>query len=336
MRTLACVATVAAVGYCACLALPAQAAADSDLTEGLVYVALEPCTLVRTAGSRAGKMAADEVRAFLARGAVDLSEQGGARGGCGILAQAEVVAVSLRVAAAAGKGRISLWPSDQAPPPGPVVDYTSSSALTMPTLLALCAEPGCTSDFLAMTAKAAAHLRVDVLGYFVAGAAGPPGPPGPAGSPGQQGPQGSPGPPGVQGPQGLQGKPGAAAPDPAVQRFQKELEIPLADGSTFGDEGFAVPSGKALVIETVAVRANMPNGQRLLAGLITDAGGEQAAYHFAPQLDFAIGLDILAATQVTRIYADPGSTVEVLVSRSGNSGAAQVWVSLSGHLVDVP
>jgi hypothetical protein len=221
-------------------------------------------------------------------------------------------------------------------PPTPILELDPAASVVQPALVELCHQGECAAAFAAKAARAATHLRVDVLGYFVAGGAGPPGPPGPAGSPGQRGPQGSPGPPGVQGPQGLQGEPGAAAPDPAVQRFQKELEIPLADGSTFGDEGFAVPSGKALVIETVSVRANIPNGQRLLAGLITDSGGEQATYHFAPPLGFAIGLDILAATQVTRIYADPGSTVEVLVSRSGNSGAAQVWVSLSGHLVDVP
>jgi hypothetical protein len=320
-----------------CLALAAPAAADSDLTEGLVYVALEPCTLVRTAGSLEGKMAADELRAFLARGAVDLSEQGGARGGCGVPAEAEVVAVSLRVAAAAGKGLLWLWPSDQAPPPAPLADYAPSSALTVPTLLALCTEPGCASDFLAMTAKNAAHLRVDVLGYFAPGAAGPAGPPGPQGPPGFQGSQGPPGSQGPQGPQGLQGDPGAAAQEAAAQRFQRELELDLANSVNIRSETVVVPPAKALVIEAVGVHAFVPSGQRLVARIRTTAGGEIASYRYAPQLARGtFTTDDLLATEVTRIYADPGSTVSVIVDRDDDAGDATVEVSLSGHFVDVP
>ncbi len=49
-----------------------------------------------------------------------------------------------------------------------------------------------------------------------------------------------------------------------------------------------------------------------------------------------LAADELLATEVTRIYADPGSTVSVLVDRDDDAGDADVDVSLSGHLVDVP
>ncbi len=82
----------------------------------------------------------------------------------------------------------------------------------------------------------------------------------------------------------------------------------------------------------------MPSGQRLIARIGTTAGGETAEYEFAPQLAFVFttGNDRLAATEVTRIYADPGSTVVVTVFRSANSDFVIGDVALSGHLVDVP
>ena len=45
--------------------------------EGLVYVPAGPCTLVRTAGTVAGRLEAGETRELLARGAVNLAPQGG-------------------------------------------------------------------------------------------------------------------------------------------------------------------------------------------------------------------------------------------------------------------
>jgi hypothetical protein len=197
------------------LARAVAAEETSDPTEGLVYVTIEPCILARTAGSSAGRMGGGETRSFLARGGGDLSAQGGAVGGCGIPAEAAVVAVSFRLANATGKGQLKLWPSDRSEPPISLAEYAANAGLTNATLLPLCGAPDCPADFLARTVGSGAHLRLDVLGYFIAGAAGPQGPAGPAGPTGPAGPKGltgSSGPQGPQGPAGAIGPPGACAP----------------------------------------------------------------------------------------------------------------------------
>lgn len=57
------------VTIAAFLLLPFASRVRADVPHGLVYTPVPPCVLVRTAGSPAGKMAADETREFLARGA---------------------------------------------------------------------------------------------------------------------------------------------------------------------------------------------------------------------------------------------------------------------------
>lgn len=195
------------------LAITAPAAGD----DGLVYVPLDPCILARTVASTSGKLQAGETRAFLARGPVDLSPQGGEPGGCGVPPEAEALVVAVRLAQTAGKGQLKLWPSDAPEPPTMVADYSAASAagLTVPSVVTLCAPGSCADDFLAKALQSATHLRLDVLGYFAAalvntGPQGPPGPAGPTGPSGPSGATGAPGPVGPQGPQGVQGEAGPA------------------------------------------------------------------------------------------------------------------------------
>ncbi len=205
-------ATFVLLGF---LVPPLAAAGSVDPTEGLVYVAIEPCVLSRTVASSAGKMGGGETRSFLARGSGDFSAQGGAAGGCGIPAQAAVVALSFRLANPTGQGQLKLWPSDRSEPPTFLAEYAANAGLTNATLLPLCGAPDCPADFLAKTVGSGAHLRLDVLGYFIAGAVGPQGPIGPAGPTGPTGPKGltgSSGPQGPQGPAGAIGPPGTCAP----------------------------------------------------------------------------------------------------------------------------
>jgi hypothetical protein len=168
----------------------ATAALEAAAIEGLVYVASPPCTLVRTAGSPAGRLAAGETRAFRARGPLDLRAQGGPAGGCGIPAEARVVAVTLRLADPTGAGVLKAWPAGAPQPRGAIREYGGElPALSAPALLELCSG-ACAADFQAATAGAGVHLRADLLGYFTVGAAGPPGP---TGAPGPTGPPGLPG-----------------------------------------------------------------------------------------------------------------------------------------------
>src|ERR1700686_2440396 len=99
-RTVKHVLALALVGLG--VVLPARAYGQAA---GLSYVPVPPCTLVRTAGSSPRPMGAAETRGFLARGAVNLTSQGGAEEGCGIPANAAVIAVTVRIAQAAGRGQ---------------------------------------------------------------------------------------------------------------------------------------------------------------------------------------------------------------------------------------
>jgi hypothetical protein len=159
-------------------------------------------------------MQAGETRAFLARGA-GLDAQGGPAAGCGVPPEARVIALSLRLALAAGKGQLKLWPALEPEPATLIAEYSPAGSLVIPALLELCSGPECPSDFLVKTASAATHVRMDVVGYFAPGAGGEPGPQGaqgPAGPPGTQGPVGPAGPHGLQGLQGPQGPEGLAGP----------------------------------------------------------------------------------------------------------------------------
>jgi Collagen triple helix repeat (20 copies) len=198
-----------ALTIAASLLLPFASWARADVPPGLVYTPVPPCVLVRTAGSPAGKMAADETREFLARGATNLSAQGGAASGCGIPDEAAVLSLSLRVANAAGAGQLKVWASDQAEPPTVLVDYASGgTGISIPATVELCSA-SCAADFEIKTVTSGAQVRVDVVGYFAPGATGAQGPPGLPGTTGPQGPAGSPGLPGSP---GLQGPPGPMGP----------------------------------------------------------------------------------------------------------------------------
>ena len=191
------------------LAVPPPLAAAE---EGLVYVPAGPCTLVRTAGTVAGKLGAGETRELLARGAVNLAPQGGPPGGCGVPDAAAVLVVTLRLANATGPGSLKAWPALAPEPPTSVVEYVAAPrAVTVSGVISLCSEESCPADFQVESVGHGAHLRIDLLGYFVPGAGGPPGPAGPSGPAGQPGPLGPVGATGAQGPPGPPGEAGACA-----------------------------------------------------------------------------------------------------------------------------
>ncbi len=145
-------------------------------------------------------MGANETRALLARGAVSLAAQGGSAAGCGISEEAAVLAVTLRVANAAGIGQLKVWPADEPEPGSVLVDYRAGGpSLNSSVLIELCDAEPCVSDFHAKTAASGAHLRIDALGYFIAGPEAAQGPPGDPGAPGPPGPQGAEGPEGPAG-----------------------------------------------------------------------------------------------------------------------------------------
>ncbi len=95
-----------------------------------------------------------------------------------------------------------------------------------------------------------------------------------------------------------------------------------------------VPSGKRLVIEYVSGRCFLGTlNQQLIVEVGSTLGaGPEARYTLAETRQET--LNVLGGP--VRIYADPGTAVNLYFSRDTGAGDASCRVSLSGHLVDVP
>jgi hypothetical protein len=140
-----------------------------------------------------------------------------------------------------------------------------------------------------------------------------------------------------------------AAPAPKVADVNAVVLEPIQ--ATVGkpvNQGLAtvytVPSGKRLIIEfvsaTVLVGSVSDMGTMLLRTALLDENGlpdiKVHRFVLTPQDTWAGGFR-LEASQPTRLYADPGTDVEVEFSCSTCSGiGAQSEVTISGFLMDVP
>lgn len=190
-----------------------QAAADAGAA--MAFTSLDPCLLVRTAGSDEGVLRAGETRSLRVRG--NLADQGGAIGGCGIPTEGRALAVVVR-AVPRGKGSMLIGPAERPSAALAVLEYAVPGSVSASAIVELCASPACMGDLEAHAKGSPAHLVITVVGYFAPldtrdaprGEAGPPGPPGEPGVAGPRGPQGPAGPQGPRGPSGPAGPPGNA------------------------------------------------------------------------------------------------------------------------------
>jgi len=124
--------------------------------------------------------------------------------------------------------------------------------------------------------------------------------------------------------------------NPAQQVFQRQLLCnTVAAGATTCTVNFTVPAGKVLVIEYVQM-ISIENGGSGTAfyELITTAGGLDIPYYFAPTA--LINGNNRIGEHLTRIYADPGSTVTFIGYENNTSGTVNFGVTFSGYLVNVP
>lgn len=106
---------------------------------------------------------------------------------------------------------------------------------------------------------------------------------------------------------------------------------------------YSVPLGKRLVIEFASIRANVGHGEKVQAFVRGGNGFQDAIHPIIMNFQMAVGShDLFVGAQPMKLYAEPGTTVEVLISRrdAANTGAvslnANVDSSISGYLVDVP
>jgi hypothetical protein len=124
-------------------------------------------------------------------------------------------------------------------------------------------------------------------------------------------------------------------PDPSATPFQRQVLLRLAGREASAT--FTVPERTRLVIEYVSASAQVPFGQRLLIALETSVNGEAATHFLVPaRPDFsrvtATDGDIVRLRQWMRAYADGGSEVTVLGSRTGQWGGGSARVTVTGFL----
>ncbi len=116
--------------------------------------------------------------------------------------------------------------------------------------------------------------------------------------------------------------------------FQKELEITLVPGDAQGSTSFTVPAGKLLVIDDVSGFAVMgaDSIQQFPYALFKTTANNNLAGHFLVAQPFGAGFQIVTFGKST-IYADPGSTVELIFARSSFNtvGTAKLNMTFSGH-----
>lgn len=132
--------------------------------------------------------------------------------------------------------------------------------------------------------------------------------------------------------------------NPARRPFQTTLCRGYGSAELCGTtpHSYSVPNNSRLVIEFVSgtcppAGTSLPTGLNVTGALLqTVAGGTAATHLFAVSPGLSIGgLNGVAVSQQTRIYADPGTTVTLSadVGGLGVSGSMTCTLAISGHTV---
>jgi len=123
----------------------------------------------------------------------------------------------------------------------------------------------------------------------------------------------------------------------AVNVFQKSMEIDLPEGQALGYASFTVPAGKLLIIENVSGIAFMGGFNQFPTVSFRTTANNDLAEHLLAWF-FPNGLaQYPVFTFGESFYADPGSTVELIYKREGESqtfGASELKVTFSGHYIN--
>lgn len=118
-----------------------------------------------------------------------------------------------------------------------------------------------------------------------------------------------------------------AADSPAKQSVHVQ-EI-LSQSGTFSIF-YTVPAGKRLVIEYINLFSNVPSDPDLYT-LALQTGGMITVFSLVPN-----GSPYVGASQKVVLYAEDSSPVTGFFQYNGSNSAPQIYVTLSGYLVDVP
>jgi len=125
--------------------------------------------------------------------------------------------------------------------------------------------------------------------------------------------------------------------NPGRHAFQAEPDF-CTSAETTCFVFFTVPANQLLVIETVSIQSQVPPGQHVTASL-TITSNTSASYRLPMELQgtFPSGTlitpaDILSGLLPVRLYAKPGSTVNVGALRNSSTGSFLIQASFSGGL----
>ena len=128
--------------------------------------------------------------------------------------------------------------------------------------------------------------------------------------------------------------------NPAFQAFQKSATLSTS-ALTGGVNITTVPAGKRLVIEFVSVNVRLlrpwvPVNTVTITSTVAGVFAAHRLVLFGQGFDDFGNVQVSAAAQQVRLYADPGTIVTGFLTRSGNVGFATVNFEISGYFVDLP
>jgi hypothetical protein len=169
LRLIAGLGTAIVAAFLACPAV----AVTSPLAGQLLYTPVEPCRIVDTRESTTGAALGPGVeRDFDVVGAVDMTAQGGPLGGCnvpgyqGTTPGAVAVVVNLTAVSPTANGNLNAWPADRDRPLSSILNFRAGQNLANAIVLPLAQDATQGDDLRVMAAHAAAHVVIDVVGYF--------------------------------------------------------------------------------------------------------------------------------------------------------------------------
>jgi hypothetical protein len=109
----------------------------------------------------------------------------------------------------------------------------------------------------------------------------------------------------------------------------------------FGQSGFGaaatfrVPADRLLVIEAVTAQISLPvASQSVTLYRIATQTGNRLFFYNVPVFEQGADTGIFVAGQQIRLYAAPGSEVQLLMRRNANQGMFNFLPGLSGYLID--
>lgn len=121
--------------------------------------------------------------------------------------------------------------------------------------------------------------------------------------------------------------------------FQFTARADWQDGKLQTEVAFDVPNNKRLVIENVSATHECPIGQEITSTQVRTVVNNIVAWHsvLVPKTaNFENKVDVYSGGQHVRLYADPGTTVTVLVHKNVSQcpfPPGTTMVCLSGYFI---